>query len=62
MPTVTSTDWWTPEDAKAFEERAGCIDKQYSEYVAVGDSKLNGKLTLGENVADNGGLRIALWR
>lgn len=53
-------DWWTPEDGKEFESRASCIDKQYSEYVAIGDIKLNGKLTLGENVADNGGLRIAL--
>ncbi|HYI92201.1 MAG TPA: M13 family metallopeptidase [Bryobacteraceae bacterium] len=53
------TDWWTAEDGKAFEERASCIDKQYSEYTAIGDVKLNGKLTLGENVADHGGLRIA---
>jgi putative endopeptidase len=53
-------DWWTPEDGKEFEKRASCIDKQYSEYVAIGDVHLNGKLTLGENVADNGGLRIAL--
>ncbi len=53
-------DWWTPEDGKAFEERAACIEKQYSQYTAVDDLKLNGQLTLGENVADNGGLRIAL--
>jgi endothelin-converting enzyme/putative endopeptidase len=52
-------DWWTPADGKAFEERAACIDKQYSGYTAVADVKLNGKLTLGENVADNGGLRLA---
>ena len=52
-------DWWTAEDGKAFEQRAECVDKQYSQYVAVGDVRLNGKLTLGENVADNGGLRIA---
>jgi endothelin-converting enzyme/putative endopeptidase len=52
-------DWWTAEDGKEFENRAACIDKQYGDYVAVGDVKLNGKLTLGENVADNGGLRIA---
>jgi endothelin-converting enzyme/putative endopeptidase len=36
-----------------------CIDKQYSGYTAIDDVKLNGKLTLGENVADNGGLRLA---
>ncbi len=53
------TDWWTAEDAKAFEERASCVEKQYSDYIAIGDVKLNGKLTLGENVADHGGLRIA---
>jgi endothelin-converting enzyme/putative endopeptidase len=52
-------EWWTPADGKTFEERAACIDKQYSGYTAVGDVKLNGKLTLGENVADNGGLRLA---
>jgi endothelin-converting enzyme/putative endopeptidase len=52
-------DWWTAEDRKEFDKRAECVDKQYSDYVAVGDLKLNGKLTLGENVADNGGLRIA---
>ena len=52
-------DWWTAEDGKAFEQRAECVDKQYSQFVAVGDVRLNGKLTLGENVADNGGLRIA---
>jgi len=53
-------DWWTPADAKAFEERAACIANQYSGYTAVDDVKLNGKLTLGENTADNGGLRISL--
>src|SRR5215813_671651 len=52
-------DWWTPADGKAFEERASCIDKQYSDYTAVDDVHLNGKLTLGENTADNGGLRLA---
>ena len=53
-------DWWTPEDAKAFEERAGCFVDEYSSFTAVDDLKVNGKLTLGENAADNGGLRIAL--
>jgi endothelin-converting enzyme/putative endopeptidase len=52
-------DWWTPADAKAFEERAQCTVDQYSGYTAVGDLKVNGKLTLGENTADLGGLRIA---
>ena len=53
-------DWWTPQDAKAFEERAQCIVDEYSGFTAVDDVKLNGKLTLGENAADNGGVRIAL--
>jgi putative endopeptidase len=59
-PTGEFEDWWTPEDAHAFEERAACFERQYAGYTAVDDVKLNGKLTLGENVADNGGLRIAL--
>jgi endothelin-converting enzyme/putative endopeptidase len=53
------TDWWTDTDAKEFEKRAGCIEKQYGDFVVSGDLKQNGKLTLGENVADNGGLRLA---
>ena len=52
-------DWWTAADGKNFDERAACIDKQYSGYVPVDDVHLNGKLTLGENTADNGGLRLA---
>jgi putative endopeptidase len=52
-------NWWTDADAKEFAKRTACIDQQYSQYVALDDLKLNGKLTLGENVADNGGLRIA---
>ena len=53
-------DWWTPADAKAFEERAACIAKEYSNFSPVPGVKLNGQLTLGENTADNGGVRIAL--
>jgi endothelin-converting enzyme/putative endopeptidase len=52
-------DWWTPEDAKEFEHRTSCFVDQYSSYAAIDEVKLNGKLTLGENVADAGGLRIA---
>jgi putative endopeptidase len=52
-------DWWTASDKKQFEERTDCIKNQYGNFVAVDDLKLNGKLTLGENTADNGGLRIA---
>ncbi len=53
------TDWWTDKDGKQFEEKSACFVDQYAAYTAVDDVKLNGKLTLGENVADNGGLRIA---
>lgn len=49
-------DWWTPEDAKQFEKRASCISDQYSTYTIIDDIKINGKLTLGEDVADLGGL------
>lgn len=52
-------DWWTPADKKQFEERTACIRDQYGSFVAIDDIKLNGKLTLGENTADNGGMRIA---
>ncbi|HZP48069.1 MAG TPA: M13 family metallopeptidase [Vicinamibacterales bacterium] len=53
-------DWWTPQDGQAFTERAQCFVDEYGGFTAVDDVKLNGKLTLGENVADNGGLRLAL--
>jgi putative endopeptidase len=52
-------DWWTPEDAKEFEKRASCISDQYSKYTIIDDIKINGKLTLGEDVADLGGLILA---
>jgi endothelin-converting enzyme/putative endopeptidase len=52
-------DWWTDQDAKAFEQRAQCLVNEYSGFTSVGDVKLNGKLTLGENTADNGGVRLA---
>jgi len=58
-------EWQTPEDRKAFTERTDCEAAEYSGFEAApahGDTpaqKLNGKLTLGENTADNGGLRIA---
>jgi endothelin-converting enzyme/putative endopeptidase len=53
-------DWWTPADGKAYEERAACVADQYSGYAVDGDTHVNGRLTLGENTADNGGLRLAL--
>jgi putative endopeptidase len=52
-------DWWTPEDSRQFEKRASCLVDQYSHYTAVDHINVNGKLTLGENVADLGGLILA---
>jgi putative endopeptidase len=52
-------DWWTPEDGKKFEAKAACVADQYGAYEPLPGVKLNGKLTLGENTADNGGVRLA---
>ena len=52
-------DWWTAEDGKEFVKRASCISDQYSSYTVIDDVKINGKLTLGEDVADLGGLLLA---
>jgi putative endopeptidase len=55
------TDWWTDADGKEFEKRASCLADEYTGFtVAGGEVHLNGRLTLGENAADNGGVRIAL--
>ncbi|HKV91050.1 MAG TPA: M13 family metallopeptidase [Candidatus Angelobacter sp.] len=59
-PKGNLRDWWTAEDGKEFEQRVGCVADEYSSFTAVDDLKLNGRLTLGENTADNGGARIAL--
>jgi putative endopeptidase len=53
------SDWWTPEDKKNFQARTGCLVNEYSSFVAVDNLHVNGKLTLGENTADNGGLLLA---
>ena len=52
-------DWWTPECGKGFEERAACVVGQYDAYVPIDDLHVNGKLTLGENLADLGGISLA---
>jgi putative endopeptidase len=52
-------DWWTPTDLKNFEARTDCLSNEYSGFTAVDDVHINGKLTLGENTADNGGLYLA---
>jgi endothelin-converting enzyme/putative endopeptidase len=57
-------DWWTKEDREKFDARTKCVDDQYSSYAAVDDVHVNGKLTLGENVADLGGeiLAFIAWQ
>ena len=57
-------DWWTKEDAEKFTQRTQCIEDQYSKYVVVDDVHINGKLTLGEDVADLGGeiLAYIAWK
>ena len=52
-------DWWTPKDAKAFEERVDCVRNQYKNYVVVDNIHINSSLTLGEDVADLGGTLLA---
>ena len=52
-------DWWTPEDEKNFNERAACVEKQFDSYVVQDDLHENGKLVLGESIADLGGLNLA---
>ena len=53
-------DWWTPKDAEEFQQRAACMADQYGGYSVAPGAYVNGKLTLGENTADNGGVRVAL--
>ena len=52
-------DWWTPEDARRYGELAQCFVDEYGREISVDDLRINGQLTLGENLADNGGLRLA---
>ena len=52
-------EWYTPEDRKQFVAKTDCEVSEYGGFESVPGAKLNGKLTLGENTADNGGLRIA---
>jgi endothelin-converting enzyme/putative endopeptidase len=53
-------DWWIPKDAEEFQQRAACVADEYSGFSVAPGANVNGKLTLGENTADNGGVRIAL--
>ena len=52
-------DWWSKTVNDEFERRAECVKKQYDSYVVLGDLHVNGKLTLGENIADLGGIKLA---
>jgi len=52
-------DWWTKEDADKFKEHVGVLVKQYSSFVALDSLKINGLLTLGENIADLGGITVS---
>ena len=53
-------DWWTAEDANEFNQRAACVADEYASMTVIPGVHVNGKLTLGENTADNGGVRVAL--
>jgi endothelin-converting enzyme/putative endopeptidase len=53
-------DWWTPKDSEEFHQREACIADEYGGFSVAPGVFVNGKLTLGENTADNGGVRVAL--
>jgi endothelin-converting enzyme/putative endopeptidase len=59
-PKGNLQDWWRPADAKEFQQRAACVDDEYASFTVAPGVHINGKLTLGENTADNGGVRVAL--
>jgi putative endopeptidase len=52
-------EWWTKNVSKEFDKRAACVVSQFDEFIAVDDVHVNGKLTLGENIADLGGIKLA---
>jgi putative endopeptidase len=53
------SNWWTPQDKERFKAKTDCIVEQYGGYEPIPGVKLNGQLTLGENIADNGGIKLA---
>lgn len=53
--------WWTSDDEKNYAARAALVESQYNDYIGVESMHINGKLTLGENIADLGGLKIAYY-
>ena len=52
-------DWWTPEDARRFKARSQVLVEQFNEYTVLDSLHVNGELTLGENIADLGGVLLA---
>jgi putative endopeptidase len=54
-------NWWEPEVGKKFKEKTTCVADQYSSFEAQPGLKVNGRLTLGENIADMGGLKLAFY-
>ena len=56
----TLRDWWTKKDAETFQARAKMLGAQYSKYEPIPGVHVNGELTMGENIADLGGLTLAL--
>ncbi|HML85777.1 MAG TPA: M13-type metalloendopeptidase, partial [Bacteroidales bacterium] len=52
-------DWWTPADAEKFVAKTQILVDQFNEYPILDSLRVNGKLTLGENIADNGGLNLS---
>jgi putative endopeptidase len=52
-------DWWTAEDGKKYQERANCVENQFSSFKVQDGLNVNGKLVLGESIADLGGLRLS---
>jgi endothelin-converting enzyme/putative endopeptidase len=52
-------DWWSKKTAKEFESRTACLVSQYNDYIVDGDVHVNGKLSLGENIADQGGEKLS---
>jgi putative endopeptidase len=59
-PDGSLTDWWTEADSKAFTDRAAKLVRQYSEFEALPGLKVNGAITIGENIGDLGGINMAL--
>ncbi len=53
------SDWWSPAVGAEFDKRAACVEHQFDAYVPIDDMHIKGKLTLGENIADLGGLKLS---